>query len=192
MKNYITKILACLFISSTLFNGVYAKMNPKVIIETSKGNIEIELYQTEAPETVKNFINYASSGFYNDTIFHRVIKGFMIQGGGLTEDMQNKETDKPIKNEATNGLSNKRGTIAMARTSEPHSASSQFFINHKDNDVLDFKDESPNGWGYCVFGIVVSGLDIVDEIANVETGNYGPYSDVPKDVIQIISVKISE
>lgn len=167
-------------------------MNPKVIIETSKGNIEIELYQTEAPETVKNFINYASSGFYNDTIFHRVIKGFMIQGGGLTENMQNKETDKPIKNEATNGLSNKRGTIAMARTSEPHSASSQFFINHKDNDFLDFKDESPNGWGYCVFGIVVNGLDIVDEIANVETGNYGPYSDVPKNVIQIISVKISE
>ena len=106
--------------------------------------------------------------------------------------MKNKDTDKPIKNEATNGLSNKRGTIAMARTSEPHSASSQFFINHKDNDFLDFKDESPNGWGYCVFGIVVNGLDIVDEIANVETGNYGPYSDVPKDVIQIISVKISE
>ncbi len=162
--------------------------NPVVAMETSKGTIKIELYPDKAPETVANFLRYVDDGFYNGTIFHRVIKRFMIQGGGLTPDMNEKATRGPIKNESANGLANLRGTIAMARTADPHSATSQFFINHVNNSgTLDrgARDE----WGYCVFGKVIDGLDVVDAIAEVPTGNKGQYSNVPLDPVVIKSVR---
>ena len=135
------------------------KKNPVVVMETSMGNVKMELFEAEAPISVKNFLEYANSGFFNDTIFHRVIASFMIQGGGFTTDFKSKPTKAPIKNEAGNGLKNQRGTLAMARTNAPHSASAQFFINTKDNDFLNFSSESPSGWGYAVFGKVVSGIE---------------------------------
>ena len=139
--------------------------NPVVLLETTSGDILVELYPDKAPETVANFLKYVDDGFYNNTIFHRVIPGFMIQGGGLTARMQQKDTSAPIKNEADNGLKNDRGTIAMARTMDPHSATAQFFINLVDNDFLNFQAPSGNGWGYCVFGRVTEGMDVVDAIA---------------------------
>jgi len=139
--------------------------NPIVKMETSKGTITIELDAEKAPETVKNFVSYVEDGFYDGLIFHRVIPNFMIQGGGMTPDMSEKPNNAPIKNEASNGLKNDRGTIAMARTQDPHSATSQFFINLKDNDFLNFSSETPAGWGYTVFGKVTEGMDVVDEIA---------------------------
>ncbi|MCV6638061.1 peptidylprolyl isomerase [Candidatus Albibeggiatoa sp. nov. NOAA] len=160
-----------------------------VRINTTLGAITLELDEAKAPITVENFLNYVKSGFYTDTIFHRVISNFMIQGGGLTADMRDKPTEAPIKNEADNGLSNKRGTIAMARTNDPHSASSQFFINVKDNDFLDFSAPNTQGWGYCVFGEVTEGMDIVDKIKSVKTTNHGMHRDVPADVITIESVE---
>ena len=153
------------------------------------GAITLELDQEKAPITVENFLNYVKTGFYAGTTFHRVINGFMIQGGGLTADMTDKPTQAPIKNEADNGLKNKRGSIAMARTPDPHSASSQFFINVNDNDFLDFKAQTPQGWGYCVFGEVTEGMDIVDKIKGVATTNRGGHQDVPVDVITIESVE---
>lgn len=159
----------------------------KVIMETSKGNITLELDQDKAPESVRNFLVYVDEGFYSSTVFHRVINGFMIQGGGMTADLQQKKGHDPIQNEAKNGLKNTRGTIAMARTSAPHSATSQFFINHKDNKALDYP--SPDGWGYAVFGKVTEGMDVVDAIANAPTGTKGMYSDVPTETISIISIK---
>ncbi|NOX97339.1 MAG: peptidyl-prolyl cis-trans isomerase [Nitrospirae bacterium] len=141
--------------------------NPRVRFETNRGVIVLELYPQEAPKTVENFLRYVRDGFYDGTIFHRVIKGFMIQGGGLTVDMQRKPTRKPIVNEADNGLKNQRGTVAMARTSQPNSATAQFFINLADNSFLNYKKKTLRGWGYCVFGKVVKGMDIVDEIANL-------------------------
>ena len=141
--------------------------NPVVLLETTSGDILVELYPDKAPETVANFLKYVDDGFYNNTIFHRVIPGFMIQGGGLTARMQQKDTSAPIKNEADNGLKNDRGTIAMARTMDPHSATAQFFINLVDNDFLNFQAPSGNGWGYCVFGRVTEGMDVVDKIAKV-------------------------
>ncbi|MEC7885503.1 MAG: peptidylprolyl isomerase [Pseudomonadota bacterium] len=161
-----------------------------VMMETTEGNIKIELFDESAPDTVSNFKSYVESNFFNETIFHRVINGFMIQGGGLNADMSEKESMQAIKNEATNGKSNKRGTIAMARTSDPHSATSQFFINLKDNEFLDFTEESPQGWGYCVFGEVIEGMEVVDKIAEVKTGNSGYHENVPLSPIKIISVKI--
>ena len=143
--------------------------NPVVLLETTSGDILVELYPDKAPETVANFLKYVDNGFYNNTIFHRVIPGFMIQGGGLTARMQQKDTEAPIKNEADNGLKNDRGTIAMARTMDPHSATAQFFINLVDNDFLNFQAPSGNGWGYCVFGKVTEGMDVVDKIAKVKT-----------------------
>jgi len=164
-----------------------------VTIQTSLGEIKLELNDEKAPLTVENFKTIASSGYYEGTIFHRVINGFMVQGGGLTADMNNKSSEtSPIQNEANNGLSNDRGTIAMARTGDPHSATSQFFINHKDNGFLNHTGESPQGWGYAVFGVVTEGMDVVDQIADVATGNVGPYQDVPLEVITINSVTISE
>ena len=162
-------------------------------IKTNLGDIQLELNEEKAPITVENFKKIAESGYYEGTIFHRVINGFMVQGGGLTADMSNKSSGtSPIQNEANNGLTNDRGTIAMARTMDPHSATSQFFINHKDNAFLNHTGENPQGWGYAVFGIVTEGMDIVDQIADVATGSSGAYQDVPEEVITIESVTLSE
>lgn len=162
--------------------------NPKVIIKTSKGDITIELYADKAPITVKNFFSYVDEKFYDGTIFHRVIKGFMIQGGGLTEDFKEKPAKRPIKNEAANGLKNKRGTIAMARTAVIDSATSQFYINHVDNSSLDHRNSTLDGFGYCVFGKVIKGLDVVDAIANVKTMSRRGQMNVPSETITIISI----
>ncbi len=160
-----------------------------VTLETSLGNIKIELDAEKAPLTVANFLNYCKSGFYNNTVFHRVIKNFMIQGGGLTADLESKPNKQsPIKNEADNGLKNDKYTIAMARTSDPHSATSQFFINSVDNDYLNFRSKDYEGWGYCVFGKVVEGQDVVDKISNVKTSRSGMYRDVPVEAIVINNV----
>jgi cyclophilin family peptidyl-prolyl cis-trans isomerase len=165
--------------------------NPKVVIHTSMGDIGLELYADQAPVSVENFIRYANSGFYDGTVFHRVISHFMIQGGGLTPDLTDKPTSEPIINEAINGLSNKRGTVAMARTGNPHSATSQFFINVQDNGNLDYTDQnSSRGWGYAVFGKVTSGMDVVDKIRFVETRTVPPYSDVPVEPVLINSVDV--
>jgi len=153
--------------------------DPRVILETSLGNIVLELNTRAAPKTVENFLYYIHSGFYNETIFHRVIKGFMIQGGGLTADLTNKPTEKPIVNEADNDLKNNRGTIAMARTPHPNSATSQFFINTVDNSFLNHKGKTDRGWGYCVFGKVVKGMEVVEAIEKVATGSKNGRGDVP-------------
>ena len=182
---FITMIL-CLGIASTA--GAETK-NPVVIMKTSHGNIKIELFQKESPITVKNFISYVNSGFYSDTIFHRVIPGFMIQGGGFTADLELKpETAKPIKNEAANGLRNDRGTIAMARTASPDSATSQFFINTVNNDKLN--RPLPDGYGYAVFGKVIEGMDVADNIAAVRTGMRMGFPDVPLTPVVIKSITI--
>ncbi|MEJ2720383.1 MAG: peptidylprolyl isomerase [bacterium] len=166
--------------------------NPEVVLQTSFGNITIELYPDKAPKTVENFLWYVNHKFYDGLIFHRVIPDFMIQGGGFTPDMNKKQPNAPIKNEANNGLSNLRGTIAMARTNDPNSASSQFFINLKDNKGLDFKSETPQGWGYCVFGKVIGGMDIVDEIAKVKTTTKDVYQDVPEVPVVIEKAYVKE
>jgi len=164
-----------------------------VIIETSEGDITVELDDEKAPVSVKNFMAYAVSGFYNDTIFHRVIKDFMIQGGGFTPDYQKKTTNTAIDNEAKNGLRNDKYTIAMARTSAPHSATSQFFINTKNNTFLNHTRESARGWGYAVFGKVTKGFDIVDKINGVSTGPGGPFrSDAPKQQVVIKTIRVVE
>ena len=162
--------------------------NPVVALETSKGTIKIELYPDKAPETVANFLRYVDDGFYSGTIFHRVMKGFMIQGGGMTADMNEKMSRAPIKNESANGLGNLRGTIAMARTGDPHSASSQFYINHVTNQGLN-KAQAQDGWGYCVFGKVIEGMEVVDAIAEVATGNSGQHSNVPVEPVTIKSAR---
>ena len=159
--------------------------NPVVLLETTSGDILVELYPDKAPLTVANFLKYVDDGFYNNTIFHRVIAGFMIQGGGLTVRMEEKPTKAPVKNEADNGLKNERGTIAMARTMDPHSATAQFFINHADNAFLNYSSPATQGWGYCVFGRVTDGMDVVDKIAKVKTKTSGMYQDVPADLVVI-------
>lgn len=153
--------------------------NPVVVLETSEGTMMLMLDEDKAPVSVANFLKYVDSGFYNGTIFHRVIDGFMIQGGGFDMTMMQKPAGASIMNEANNGLENKRGTIAMARTSDPHSASSQFFINHADNSFLNYKSKTEQGWGYTVFGRVIRGLEVVDKIAKVKTGHQGGMGDVP-------------
>ena len=164
-----------------------------VTISTSAGDIHLELDAENAPITVANFLQLAKDGYYNGTIFHRIIDGFMVQGGGLDENMAPKPTGtEPIQNEANNGLKNDRGTLAMARTMDPHSATGQFFINHKDNDFLNHTSETSQGWGYAVFGKVTEGLDVVDQIADVATGSSGGHQDVPLEVITIESVIVSE
>lgn len=163
-----------------------------VTMETNKGTITLELDSSKAPETVANFVAYAKAGHYDGTIFHRVIPGFMIQGGGFDSNMQQKATNAPVKNEADNGLKNDTGTIAMARTSDPHSATAQFFINGKDNDFLNFKSPTPQGWGYAVFGKVTDGMDVVQTIEKVPTGNKNGHQDVPLEEIVITSVTIAE
>jgi cyclophilin family peptidyl-prolyl cis-trans isomerase len=163
--------------------------NPVVVMETSKGTIRIELNAAKAPNTVKNFLAYVDSGFYNGTIFHRVIPNFMIQGGGFTAGMAEKDTRPPIQNESANGLTNDRGTIAMARTGDPHSATAQFFINHGGNNAFLNKDQSRDGWGYAVFGKVIEGMDVVDAIAAVPTGVSGGMENVPATPVVIKSVR---
>ena len=162
----------------------------KATIETTKGTITLALNDEKAPETVANFVAYAESGFYDGTIFHRVIDGFMIQGGGFTSDMNQKATRAPIRNEAMNGLRNLRGTIAMARTMVVDSATSQFFINLVDNDFLDFRSPDPQGFGYAVFGEVADGREVVDAIGKVSTGSVGPYQNVPEEAVVIRKVTI--
>ncbi len=161
-----------------------------VHLETSRGVIVLELHTDKAPKTVANFLAYAREGFFDNTLFHRVIDGFMIQGGGFAPGMQQKPTRPPIDNEANNGVRNSRGTIAMARTSDPHSATSQFFINVADNDFLNFTAPTPSGWGYCVFGQVVEGMDVVDAIKGAATTTRGGHQNVPIDDILITAVRI--
>jgi peptidyl-prolyl cis-trans isomerase B (cyclophilin B) len=163
-----------------------------VKLNTNMGVITLKLDADKAPVTVENFLNYVKSGFYDGTIFHRVIEGFMIQGGGMEQGMREKATNAPIKNEADNGLSNVRGTIAMARTNDPHSASAQFFINVKDNLFLDHRSPTPEGWGYAVFGKVVDGMDVVDKIRAVQTTNAGFHQDVPVQDVIIESAEVVE
>ena len=162
--------------------------NPQLEVKTSLGTISIELYEDKAPKSVENFLQYAKDDFYNGTVFHRVIPGFMIQGGGFTPEMKQKDVRAPIQNEARNGLKNQTGTLAMARTGDPHSATAQFFINLKDNSFLDYP--SRDGWGYAVFGKVTQGFDIVQKIAMVPTGNAGPHQNVPNTPVVIESVKL--
>ena len=163
---------------------------PNVVIETDQGNIEIELDEAKAPKSVANFLQYVDSKHYDGTIFHRVIKGFMAQGGGYDDKYEKRPTKEPVENEADNGLKNTRGTVAMARTSDPHSATAQWFVNVVDNDFLDHKEKSGSGWGYTVFGKVVNGMDVVDKIVAVDTGAAGPFQkDAPKTPILIKSAK---
>ncbi|MGL4185986.1 MAG: peptidylprolyl isomerase [Thiotrichaceae bacterium] len=203
MKRFFAILLACML--GVLGSSAYAaesntnpatsggtmSTNPKILIETSKGNITAELDAKAAPKTVENILAYVNDGFYTDTVFHRVIPGFMIQGGGMTADMKDK-TDKrpPVQNEADNGLKNDRGTLAMARTMDPHSASSQFFINVNNNDFLNFRSKTPQGWGYTVFGKVTDGMDVVDAIVGVKTSNKGMHQDVPVEPIVIKKVSV--
>ena len=164
--------------------------NPRVELKTSMGAIVLELYPEKAPKTVANFLQYVKEGHYNGTQFHRVIDGFMIQGGGYDKDFNEKPTRAPIPNEAANGLKNDYGTIAMARRPDPNSASAQFFINVNNNDSLNYREPTPRGFGYAVFGKVVSGMDVVDKIAKVATGNHGPYQNVPREPVMIESATI--
>jgi peptidyl-prolyl cis-trans isomerase B (cyclophilin B) len=163
-----------------------------VTFHTNHGDIVIKTFADKAPVTVENFLNYCREGFYNNTIFHRVINGFMVQGGGFEPGMQQKDTKATIKNEANNGLKNTRGTLAMARTNDPHSATAQFFINVVDNDFLNFRAENSQGWGYCVFAEVAEGMDVVEKIKAVKTGRSGMHQDVPVEDVVITSVTVSE
>ena len=184
-------ITLCLFITLISEADTLMKANRTIILHTNKGDITIKLNLEKAPITCNNFLSYATNNFYEGTIFHRVIPGFMIQGGGFESDMEYKTTDEPIQNEATNGLTHERGSIAMARTSDPHSASSQFFINLVHNDFLEHRDESSQGWGYAVFGKVIDGMTVVDKIAESETHSKNGHRDVPKETIIIENVTVS-
>jgi len=166
--------------------------NPHVKLQTNFGDMVIELYQEKAPKTVANFLKYTQEGFYDGTIFHRVINNFMIQGGGFEADMKQKPTHDPIENEANNGLKNDKYTLAMARTSDPHSATAQFFINVADNDFLNFTAPTSNGWGYAVFGKVIEGTDVVDKVKAVKTGNKGFHQDVPVEAVVIEKATVVE
>ncbi len=165
-------------------------MPPVVELDTSMGAIVIELNEEKAPKTVENFLNYVKSGHYDGTIFHRIIDGFMIQGGGMDAEMNEKATNAPVENEADNGLKNDKGTIAMARTQDPHSATSQFFVNVKDNDFLNHSGKNMQGWGYTVFGKVTSGMDVIEKMRGVPTGRFGMHADVPKEPVVINSATI--
>lgn len=195
MKNLSYVLAGFLFVMGLyfLFNTfIREEAMPKVKLTTSYGDIVLELDQENAPISTENFVNYVENGFYDETIFHRVISGFMVQGGGFLDDMTPKDDKlEPIINEANNGLRNDRGTIAMARTSDPHSATSQFFINHKDNDFLNFTtNQYDQGWGYAVFGKVTEGLDVVDKIADVQTTSVQVYQDVPVETIKILKAEV--
>ena len=203
-KIQLLSVLLCGLVFSSFMNASsqsseslseYLKENTmtSVTINTTIGAIHLELDQDKAPITVANFVSLANAGYYEGTIFHRIIPGFMVQGGGLTEDMQNKASGTdPIQNEANNGLGNDRGTVAMARTGDPHSATGQFFVNHKDNDFLNHTAENAQGWGYAVFGKVTEGMDVVDALADMSTGVVGGYQDAPLEPVTIESVTVSE
>lgn len=182
-----TKIMGSILILAAPFS---LQAQTRANIETNMGNIEVSLDEVKAPKTVANFVNYAQKGFYDNTIFHRVIAGFMIQGGGYTQNMSEKPTGKAINNEADNGLTNNIGTIAMARTGNPNSATSQFFINVANNDALNFKSKTPQGYGYTVFGKVTSGMDVVNKIAKVKTTNQSYFQNVPINPIIIKKISI--
>lgn len=184
------KILSLLVLMAAILGAGAARAeNPRVVVETSHGDIELELYADKAPKTVRNFLQYVDDGFYAGTIFHRVIPSFMIQGGGFTSDFQRKDTRSPVSNEADNGIPNQRGSIAMARTSDPHSATSQFFINTVDNAFLNFTARNARGWGYTVFGKVTKGMDTVDRISALPTSAAGPFGrDVPRETVVIKNV----
>jgi cyclophilin family peptidyl-prolyl cis-trans isomerase len=190
MKKAFTCAVAFLLSASLAAGGAESTSRPRVKIETTKGEIVIELFSQAAPKTVANFLQYVNDGFYNGTIFHRVIKNFMIQGGGLTEDMTQKPTREPIINEADNGRANLPGTVAMARKPDPNSATAQFFINVKDNQALNFRNKTPQGWGYCVFGRVVSGMEVVKEIENTPTGVKDGVPDVPQTPVVMTKVSV--
>lgn len=189
LKRFLTAMVAFAMVSFTI--GAYAAEGSKrVKITTNLGVIEVELAPKEAPASVENFLNYAKAGFYDGTIFHRVIEGFMIQGGGFEPGLKKKDTQAPIQNEADNGLQNLVGTLAMARTNDPHSATAQFFINTADNHFLNHTDKSPRGWGYAVFGKVTSGLDVVRQIEGSTTGQKGGMGDVPLEDVIIQKVEV--
>jgi peptidyl-prolyl cis-trans isomerase B (cyclophilin B) len=190
MKIKLMVVLAAFVTLVTAGASMAVAGNPKVEMETSKGKMVIELFPAKAPETVKNFLNYVEAKFYDGTIFHRVIPKFMIQGGGFTSDMKKKTAGTPIKNEADNGLKNERGTIAMARTGDPHSATAQFFINSVNNDFLNHKGKTQQGWGYVVFGKVIKGMDVVDAISAAKTVTRGGYRDIPAETIEIRSARV--
>ena len=181
--NILTALLTALF-------ATFAINAKDVTLHTNYGDIKIALDEKNAPVSVQNFLAYAQDGFYNNTVFHRVIDGFMIQGGGFESSMQQKKTKAPIENEANNGLKNNRGTVAMARTSDPHSATAQFYINLQDNDFLNYSAPTNQGWGYAVFGKVIAGMEVVDKIAKVKTGSVGFHRDVPVDDVVIKSVTV--
>ena len=186
-------VLAAGLGSMALAGEETAEENPVVVMKTNLGAIEIELYPNEAPVTVQNFLRYVKEGHYDGTIFHRVIKGFMVQGGGFDAEMKQKSTHEPIKNEADNGLKNEPGTIAMARTADPHSATAQFYINTVDNRALNFRSKDPRGWGYTVFGKVISGMEVVQAIEASPTGSKAPFpKDVPQETVLIESVTVKE
>ena len=166
--------------------------SPRVVLETSKGNFVIALDADNAPISTENFLGYVAGGYYDGTVFHRVIDGFMVQGGGFTADMEQKDTQGTIQNEADNGVKNKRGTVAMARRPDPHSATAQFFVNVADNAFLDHRSKDDQGWGYAVFGEVVEGMDVVDAIGKVKTGNNGRMGDVPMEAVVIQKVYLEE
>jgi len=185
------KISVVLTLAMLACSTLAAAANPEVELKTNMGNITLELYPDKAPKTVENFLQYVKDGFFKGTIFHRVINGFMVQGGGFTPEYAQKKTRAPVPNEANNGLKNDVGTIAMARTSDPHSATAQFFINHKNNDFLNHSAPTPQGWGYTVFGKVTKGMDVVNKIAALDTGAMGPFqSDVPRKQVVIEDARI--
>jgi len=184
---FVLSILGLLLVVPAISQA--GQTNPKVLMKTTMGDITIELYPDKAPITVRNFLSYVDTKFYDGTIFHRVMKGFMIQGGGLTEDFRNKAAKPPIKNEAINGLKNKRGTIAMGRLPEIHSATCQFYINHVDNPGLDHVDNTPDGFGYAVFGKVIKGMDVVDAIASTKIMTRSGRRNVPRETITIVSIR---
>lgn len=185
-------LILSFFLIMTGCNAMNDTTNPSITLTTNKGDIVIELFQDKAPKTVENVLTYVKDGYYDGTIFHRVIPGFMIQGGGFTAEMDQKPTGAPVENEANNGVTNDVGTVAMARTPDPHSATAQFFINVKDNDFLNFSSPTSQGWGYCVFGKVTAGLDVVEAIEGVATGSRMGHQDVPKDAVVIEKVVINE
>ena len=189
MKALMISILIILSVSLAAGAAEKSVVNPKVVLDTSKGRIVIELYLQKAPETVVNFLSYVDAKFYDGTIFHRVIPNFMIQGGGFTADMKRKPGKGPIKNEADRGLKNDRGTIAMARTGDPHSATAQFFINSVNNDFLNHQNKTQQGWGYAAFGKVIEGMEVVDAISAVKTTRHGMYRDVPVEAVVLLSAR---
>ena len=191
MRKFYTVAILAVSATLALLSAPAIAANPQVTFETNRGNFVVELYPEKAPKTVANFLKYVNSGFYKETIFHRVINRFMIQGGGFNADMSEKQTLAPISNEADNGLKNEIGTIAMARTNDPDSATAQFFINLENNVQLNYQGPDPELIGYCVFGRVLKGMDVVREIGITPTINVGPYYDVPKSAILIHQVKIN-